>query len=167
MWDQDPVVVAASLELIVVIAVRMALDGAMRHPPIVQHVLAASTPLQVLHSALAAALAILLVTRVAAASGVTTVATAATMVQGGVISPAPIVEHAQERSTAVLHRQGAGEMESVILPNASVSRKFFLHVALVLARCDMWCLVSFHMPLDSRSLSTCDSDICRALHFSV
>jgi len=166
VWDQDPVVVAASLELIVVIAVRMAVDGAMRHPPIVQHVLAASTPLQVLHSALAAAL---LVTRVAAASGVTTVAIAATMVQGGAISPAPIVQHAQERLTAVLRRQGAGEMESVlvVLPNASVSRKFFLHVALVLARCEMWCLVSFHMPLDSRSLSTCDSDICRALHFSV
>jgi hypothetical protein len=105
--DQDPVVVAASLELIVVIAVRMALDGAMRHPPIVQHVLAASTPLQVLHSALAAAPAILLVTRVAAASWVTTVVIAATMAQGGVISPAPIVQHVQERSTAVPLRQGA------------------------------------------------------------
>jgi hypothetical protein len=109
--DQDPVAVAASLELIVVIVVRMAVDGAMSQPPIVQHVLAASTPLQVLHSALAAAPAILLVTRVAAASGVTTVAIAAMMVQGGVIRPAPIVQHAQECSTAVLHRQGAGEME--------------------------------------------------------
>jgi TRAP-type mannitol/chloroaromatic compound transport system permease large subunit len=122
--DQDPVVVAASLELIVVIAVRMAVDGAMDQLPIVQHALAASTPLRALHSALAAALliAILLVTRVAAASGVTTVAIAATMVQDGVISLAPIVEHAQERSTAVLLRQGAGELKSVVLPHASVSK---------------------------------------------
>jgi len=118
------VAVAASLELIVVIAVRMAVDGAMSQPPIVQRVLAASTPLQVLHSALAAAPAILLVTRVAAASGVTTVAIAATMAQGGVISPAPIVQHAQECSTAVLLRQGAGELNSVVLPHASVSKKF-------------------------------------------
>lgn len=122
--DQDPVAVAASLELIVAIAVRMALDGVTSRPPIVKHALAASTPLQVLHSALAmAAPAILLVTKVAVASGATTVAIAATMVQGGVTSPAPIAQHVQECSTAVLHRQGAGEMDVVVLPHVSVSQK--------------------------------------------
>jgi len=122
--DQDPVVVAASLELIVVIVVRMAVDGVTSQPPIVQHALAASTPPQVLHSALAmATTAILLVTKVAVASGAMTVVIAATMVRGGVTSPAPIVQHVQECLTAVLRRQGAGEMDAVVLPHASVSKK--------------------------------------------
>jgi len=124
--DQDPVAVAAvaaGLELIVVIAVTMAVDGAISQPLIVQNAVAVFlTPLRVLRSALGAAPATLLVTRVVAANGGPTVPTVATMVQGGVISPHPIAHNAQDGLTTVLLSQGAGELNSVVLPYESIPK---------------------------------------------
>jgi len=110
--DQDQAAVAASLELIVEIAARTALDGVTSQLETVQHALAASTALRVLQCALATAA--LLVGRVAVASGALTVVIAATMVRAGATSPAPIVQRAQECSTAVLRRQGAGECSQLV-----------------------------------------------------
>jgi len=114
------VVVAASSERIVVIAVRTAQDGVTSQHPIAQHVLVASTPRQVPHSALA--MTILLAAQVAVANGATIAAIAAMMVRVGVISRAPTVQLVQECLMAALRRQLAGEIDTV-LPHASLCKK--------------------------------------------
>jgi len=109
--DQDLVVVAASSDQIVVIAVRMAQDGVTSQHPIAQHALVASTPLKVPHSALA--LATLSAAQVGVASGATIAVIVAMMVRVGVISRAPTVQLVRECLMAALHRQLAGEIDAV------------------------------------------------------
>jgi len=111
--DQGLAVAAASSELIVGIAARMALDGATSPLETVQYALAALTPVQTLQRALVAHPAphpALLAVAVVAASGVVTVVIAAMTAQVGATSRAPIVQHVQGTSTAVLGHQHAGEL---------------------------------------------------------
>merc|ERR1712176_1431220 len=146
-------------EQIVVIVVRMAQDGAMSQPPIVQHALAASTPQQMLHNALAMGIlvmATLLMVQVAVASGATIGANVAMMVRVGVISRAPIVQRVQDGSMAVLHRQCADEIDSIVLLHASLREKSSLMWHWLLERKtieDTCRWMSSYMLLDSRSLS--------------
>lgn len=113
--DQDLAVAAASSELIVGIVARMALDGATIPLETVQYALAALTRVQALQHALAVHPAPhpaphpALLEVVVVASGVVTVVIAAMMARVGATSRAPIVQHVQGTSTAVLGHQHAGE----------------------------------------------------------
>lgn len=114
--DQDLAVAAASSELIVGIVARMALDGATIPLETVQYALVALTLAQALQHALAVHPAphpaphpALLEVVVVAASGVVTVVIAAMTARVGATSRAPIVQHVQGTSTAVLRHQHAGE----------------------------------------------------------
>jgi len=117
--DQDQAVVAASLELVVEIAARTALDGVMSQLQIARHALGVSMLVPVLQGAQA----ILLVTKVVVANGAMLVVIAATMVQAGVTSPALIAQRVQAGSTAVRHRQDAGEMPQLELPHSPPCQK--------------------------------------------
>lgn len=113
VMDQDQVVVAASLEQTAGIAVRMALDGATVPLQIVRHALAASMLLPALQCAMVTALGLAqrpAPLAVVVASGALIVAIAATMVQVGATSPAPIVQRAQACLTAAPLSQHAVEL---------------------------------------------------------
>merc|ERR1712093_910336 len=125
-------------ELIAEIAARTALDGVTSRLQIVRHVQAASTPLRLLQCALAVGMAV----GMAVANGALTVATAAMMVRVGATSPAPIVQRAQEHSTAVLLHQGAGECA----PSHECSERLDDASSIQ---------VSCHVLLFSRSLPSC------------
>lgn len=113
--DQSLVVVAASLEQIVEIVARMALDGATSLLQIVPHALAASMLLPALQCALVVALRPpqhRALSVVVVASGALIVAIVAMMVQVGATSPALIVQHVQGRLMAAPLSQHAGELLS-------------------------------------------------------
>lgn len=136
--DQGLAVAAASLELIVVIAVRMAQGGVTSRHQIAEYAQVASTPQQVPHSVLATATLsmILSAAQEAVANGVTIAAIVAMTVRAGVISQALIVQLVQDGSMAALHRQGAGEI--YVLSSLSAAcfslREVFPRAALVLAK---------------------------------
>jgi len=118
--DQDLAMAAASSELIVGIAVRMAPDGATSPLETVQYALAALTLMQALQHALAVHPAphpVLLEVVVVAASGVVTVVIAGMTAQVGATSRAPIVQHVQGTLTAVLGHQRAGELVVLDIPS--------------------------------------------------
>merc|ERR1712072_835262 len=108
--DQDLAVAAASSELIVGIAVKMALDGAISLLETVQYALAALTLVQALHRALAAAHPAPHPVVAVAASGVVAVAIVAMTAQVGATSRAAIALHALGPSTVVLRHQPADEL---------------------------------------------------------
>jgi len=111
--DQDLSVAAASLELTVRIAAKMALDGATSLLETVQCALAASTLARALRHVLAAHPALhpaLSEAEVAAASGVVTAVIVVMMARVGATSRAPIVQLVQDISTVVLGHQHADEL---------------------------------------------------------
>lgn len=111
--DQDLAVAAANSELIVGIAVKMALDGAISLLETVQYALAALTLVQALQRALAVHPAPHPAPHpvvVVAASGVVTVAIVAMTAQVGATSRAPIAQHALGSSMVVLRHQHADEL---------------------------------------------------------
>jgi hypothetical protein len=122
--DQDLAVAAASSELIVGIAVKMAPDGAISLLETVQYALAALTLVQALHRALAAVhpaphpaphpvVAV-------AASGVVAVAIVAMTAQVGATSRAPIAQHALGPSTVVLRHRHADELVESDKPSGGI-----------------------------------------------
>jgi len=105
--------VAASSELVVGIAAQMARDGAISLWEIVQYALVDLTLVQALHHALVRLIphpAPHLLVVVVAASGVVTVAIVAMMVQVGVTTRAPTVQHALGTLTVALRCQHADKL---------------------------------------------------------